>query len=1163
MNNEPQRAQDLLALDADNRLRAIRTDASFIIDAPAGAGKTELLTQRFLALLAKVNEPEEIVALTFTNKAAAEMRHRVLGSLSQAAKGEVPPEAHKRQTYDLSLEVLKRNQERQWHLLEHAGRLNITTLDALCGKLARQMPLMSRFGSQPRIAQDAGPLYRQAAHTTLQQLEAGGPAAASVERVLDHFDNDAGRLHALIVDMLEQRDQWLRHSEQQIDLGMAESALNVLIGEELEPIYRALGHAWNTLQPVAQFVGSHIRSLASAGEKLEELSRIGALEGWKHALSAAPGHLPEWRGLCELLLTGQGKPRSKFPSTFGLSAANGRHHKAFLQNFLESVNGSVASALARVRKFPDPHYTGPERQLIADLMEVLNVARGALWVAFQEAGVVDFTEMAQKALQALGDDDHPSDLQLSLDYRISHLLVDEFQDTSPTQVELLRKLTLGWQQGDGRTLFLVGDPMQSIYRFRKADVGLFLKIRDAGLGDIRPTPLTLYRNNRSHQEIVEWGNRVFPAVFADQDNFRRGAVKFAQAQATRGTHGLAGVTWHPVVEMQGGSGDFDDDDLDPADEQEALAVVNIVRQAQADDPNGTVAVLVKARTHLVSIVKALRAQQPSLPFQAVEIEVLEQRQWIQDLLSLTHALLHRGERIHWLATLRAPWCGLVLEDLHRLVGDDHTSAVWALMQDPVRCRRLTPDGQQRLGHVREVFEEAFAFQGQQRLRRWVEGTWHNLAGPLCLHSVSDGLDAKAYFEVLDRLDEQGSLDLGRLKVEVAKLYAAPDPAAGRGLQIMTVHKSKGLEFDTVILPGLHKRPKSEDPKLLLWDEVMVEDEQEHLILAPWPHGISSDDDSPSKYGFIKQFESERTKNELQRLLYVAVTRTKRHLHLLGCASLDPKMEIGPLKAPSASSLLGLLWGEGRRHFEQAYARLQDANAPTPTAQASAGPKATVPEDEATRWSPENFNHRLVRLKVAERPKALRACMPPNDATGAAIAHESQGAATPNSEDTGQLAADIGTLVHKYLEIIATDGLDTWSPERLHTLKGPVQRWLRQQGHSSQVAPAGAAEVVAHLTTTLNSEDGRRVLGAHEEAECESAFTTSKDGKIETHIVDRTFVDNGVRWVVDYKTTRHADDEAIVLSRHKEQLFRYGHLYGGGNVKLAVFLTRTGKLVCME
>jgi ATP-dependent exoDNAse (exonuclease V) beta subunit len=143
-----------LVEDGQARERALAL-ASFIVEAPAGAGKTELLTQRYLRLLAVVDHPEEVLALTFTNKAATEMRDRILRSLETAASGVQPVEPHKQQTFRLAGAALARDGELGWGLLAHPGRLRITTLDALCAGLARQMPYLSRFGSQPAVTDDA------------------------------------------------------------------------------------------------------------------------------------------------------------------------------------------------------------------------------------------------------------------------------------------------------------------------------------------------------------------------------------------------------------------------------------------------------------------------------------------------------------------------------------------------------------------------------------------------------------------------------------------------------------------------------------------------------------------------------------------------------------------------------------------------------------------------------------------------------------------------------------------------------------------------------------------------------------------------------------------------------------------------------------------------
>lgn len=1150
--------EDLLRTDAHNREQAIDPKRSFIVEAPAGAGKTELLTQRFLALLAKVNDPEEIVALTFTNKAAAEMRHRIISSLQMAASGQEPPEGHKKTTFGLGAKVLKHDAERRWDLLMNGGRLQITTLDALCGKLARQMPLLSRMGSQPVVTTDADAFYADAALQTLEGVEAAGPEAEAIARVLSYFDNDAGKFQALLVAMLASRDQWLRHSRAGVELASAEQAMKELVALELADVAAAMPLGWQpALMPWARFAGSQVALARSSGEEVPpELEAVALLESWTETLKPEADALPMWRGLCQLLCNKSGGIRSQLPAVLGFGSTEGKPLIKPFKAFLDSLKLSTADeTLARIRKLPSPHYNGQEQQLIADLLTVLRVAGAHLWLGFKQAGEVDFTEIAQRALLALGHDDDPSELALKLDYQLSHLLVDEFQDTSPTQVELLKRLTAGWTRDSGRTLFLVGDPMQSIYKFRKADVGLFLKVRDKGLGDLPLQPLALYRNNRSSADVVEWVNRVFPQVFSEENNHHRGAVKFAKAQATKPAHADSRVTWHPVLDEQA---DTDDEDtpLTTVAEHEAQAVVDIVLQTQRTQPEAKVAILVRARTHLQALVQLLRTRYPALKYQAIEIEGLASRQVIQDLLSLTHALLHQGDRTHWLAVLRAPWCGLLLQDLHQLVAHDHRASVWDLVNDNSRIALLTDDGQERLLRVRQVLRLAFEHQGRQRLRRWLEGVWQALGGPCCLTGPSDLVDAHAFLDVVDKMDSAGSFDLSRLAQEMDQLYAAPDPLAPDRLQIMTIHKSKGLEFDTVIVPGLHKKAPRTDKKLLLWDEVMGADDQEKLVVASIPYGRHAATDEPNKFDFLHLYESERGKNETQRLLYVAVTRAKQNLHLVGCAKPDAQAD-GGVKAPVKDSFLSLLWHDAAAHYAEAAQALVN--------------NTEDPERTGVRVEPARlYNHRLVRLGPQYQPWVLPVQTPAPEGTAVNMTTEEIAASKPLGSDDeprasgSRFLADVGTLVHRYLQLVAEDGLDKWSVQRVRDMHRPMVQWFVSQGHAAQEADAGAQEVTTHLVATLESDKGCWVLAAHEEAVCEKSYTTVRDGVMQTHVIDRMFKSDGVRWIVDYKTTAHVPEREADLHQHmKDQIHRYAGLFAEEEkLSLAIYFTKTAALwVC--
>ena len=1139
--------EDLLRIDALHREQAIDPTRSFIVEAPAGAGKTELLTQRFLALLAKVDDPEEIIALTFTNKAAAEMRHRIVSSLQMAASGQEPPEAHKKATFRLGVKVLQRDAERQWGLLLNGGRLHITTLDALCGKLARQMPLLSRMGSQPVVTTDADALYADAAQETLQSVEDAGQQAEAIARVLSYFDNDAGKFQTLLVAMLASRDQWLRHSRAGVTLESAEQAMKELVALELADVAAAMPVGWQqTLMPWARFAAAQVALARSSGEPLPpELEAVAQLECWTESLKPEADSLPMWRGVSQLLLNKSGGIRSQLPAVLGFGSPEGKALVKPFKAFLDSLKlTSADEALARIRKLPSPCYTSHEQQLIADLLTVLKVAEAHLWLGFKQAGEVDFTEIAQRALMALGTDDEPSELALQLDYRISHVLVDEFQDTSPTQVELLTRLTAGWAPDGSRSLFLVGDPMQSIYKFRKADVGLFLKVREKGLGPLRLQPLALYRNNRSSAHVVDWVNRVFPQVFSHQSNPHRGAVQFSPAQATQPAHADAFVSWHPVLDELAASDD-EDNPLTTLAEREAQRVVDIVLATQRTQPSASIAILVRARTHLDALVQLLRTRYPALKYQAIEIEGLASRQVIQDLLSLTHALLHWGDRTHWLAVLRAPWCGLLLQDLHTLAAHDHRASIWTLMNEDSRVALLTDDGQARLLHVRRVCRLAFEHQGRQRLRRWIEGVWQALGGPYCLSGPADLADAQAFLDVVDALDHTGRFDLARLAQEVDKLYATPDPEATDGLQIMTIHKSKGLEFDTVIVPGLHKKAPGAEKKLLLWDELIGADDHEKLVVASIPHGQHAAADGPNKFDFLHQYESERAKNETQRLLYVAVTRAKHRLHLVGCATPDADNGVKP---PAKGSFLSLLWHDAVHHFAQA-------------ASAGVAKPSQVAPSVGPSLSADRFNHQLVRLATPMDTMSRHACPYPQPVAAVPNAVKAE----DRQETQHRFLADVGVLVHRYLQLIAEDGLDRWHPDRISSLRPVMTQWFLHMGYSPQHADTGASDVARHLITTLSSEAGQWVLGHHDWAVCEAAYTTASGGVLQTHVIDRMFISQGVRWIVDYKTTSQPTDEAgPVDSAYIEQLQRYRQLFAADEtVRLGLFFTTTGRFVQVD
>ncbi|MBI4998438.1 MAG: UvrD-helicase domain-containing protein [Rhodocyclales bacterium] len=1095
---------ELLALDAASRRRALEP-GSFIVEAPAGAGKTELLTQRVLMLLGRVDEPEEIVAITFTNKAAAEMRHRIIEALQRAAKGDVPAEPHKRITYDLATAALARSAHHDWQLLDHPGRLRVTTIDAFCAGLARQMPVLSRFGAQPRTIEDARRHYDDAARRALAWLEDDSVHADDVARALTHLDNDAAKLTGLLADMLARRDQWLRHALQSQPSQYAESGLRELVVRDMARAAQVLpGRSQEALMPIARF----------AAGNLPDNHALAPLRDWQRALPAEPEELPMWRAVATLLLTEQDTPRKALNKNLGFPPKLADAQKQALLEIIDGLSAGDVAALAQLRRLPEPGYTEEEWATVTALATLLKLAAAELWGVFHAAGEVDFIEVAGRALQALGSAEAPTDLALSLDYRIRHLLVDEFQDTSPTQVELLQKLTGDWQPGDGRSLFLVGDPMQSIYRFRKADVGLFLTAAAQGIGTVPLERLSLYRNNRSCAAVVDWVNATFANVFPVRDDAAAGAIAYRKFAAAHAPMVDAGVTVHGLVAAK-------DDDGGALEAERILAVI---AAEHAADPARKVAVLVRARTHLDALVAAIRRQRPELRFTAVEIESLAARQPVQDLLALTHALHHRADRVNWLAILRAPWCGLTLADLHALAGDDFNATIWSLLNDVERVARLSDDGQARLGHACNALGDALRQQGRQSGARWVKGAWLALGGPACLANETELADCEAFFDLIERLDAAGRFSPEQLEKEMARLFGVPDATADGTLQFMTLHKAKGLEFDTVILPGLHRKPGGGDAPLMLWEEVILDGLDEHLIAAPLKKRGQKEEVTP--YDYLAALERQRTAHEAARVLYVGATRAIRHLHLVGVANLNVK---GEVKAP-ANTFLELLWPAVADRFA-----------------------ADTASGEARAEPPLAFIPKLLRIAgpaVVDLP------------VHAPLAEGEAEQGSEDEESSQSLDARVGTLAHRYLEMIAKDGLDAWPAARMVGLRGAMEIWLAQQGCGDRDAALGAERVVGILTTTLGSEPGRWVLQARAGASAELAMAkVSRDGT-PVQVVDRSFVEAGTRWIIDYKTARPEGDLAAHAERYRPQLARYAELFAdeGRPIRAAIFYAALGKLV---
>jgi len=1118
-------SKDKPVTDAAARTRALTPDQSFIVQAPAGSGKTELLTQRYLRLLSCVDHPEEIVAITFTKKAANEMRNRILEALENA-RGPRPEKINNEAaTWELARAALARDEAMGWNVIVSPERLRVSTIDSFCAALTRQMPMLSRLGAPPAIAKDSEVLYREAARELIARLESDEKMEPAIVRLLQHLDNDLPKVEELIADMLARRDHWIRYlgnGDQPPSRESLEAALAHVIEDALAVLRSAIPTVEvSELLALARFAAENLQAAGTP-------SGIAACLDMAELPGAATADLEKWRGLGSLLVAPSSgnwrktvNAKNGFPApSAATNAADKARFKDAKDRFSALIEKLSASAgllehLAGLPNLPPPRYDDGQWQVVEALYQLLPLAVAKLWLVFQARNEVDFTQVSWGASRALGTRDEPTDLALALDYRIQHVLVDEFQDTSISQYELLDMLTAGWTPGDGRSLFVVGDPMQSIYRFRQAEVGLFLRAWHRGIGNVRLEPLKLTVNFRSQEGIVEWVNRAFARAFPAEEDIAAGAVTYSPAEAYDPARAAPAVVLHPMLGRNDG--------------KEAEQVVDLVKQAMADPSQKTIAILVRARAHLFDIAPRLR--RAGLRFRAVEIEALGHRSVVQDLLALTRALVHPGDRLSWLAVLRAPWCGLTLADLETLADEDQKAALWESIQDTGRIARLSADGQARLERIRVVLADCFARRRRRPLRRLVEGAWIALGGPACAADATDLADALAYLDLLEELEVAGDLvEFDVLAERVEDLFALPDVEAPEQLQLMTIHKAKGLQFHTVIVPGLGRKPPPNQAPLLAWAErPNPRARAVDLLLAPIRE---SGQDGEPIFNFLMQFDGTKGHYEDGRVLYVAATRAIDRLHLLGHVAVSGRDGAREVTPPPRSSLLFHLWEEVQPAFDKALDDLPADERGIVVADVSADPPQAL----------------LRRLPVNWRLPAIPAPVAWDE--GEAVIEAGETLPRVEFEWAREVIRHVGTVVHWALQHIGRTGVENWDRERLVKLRPVFARRLAEEGVPPAQLEAAATRAEAALTQALSDERGRWILDqAHSDTHGEYALSGIIDGELVNVILDRTFVDEkGVRWIIDYKASSHEGgglDEFLdrEQERYTGQLERYATLMG--------------------
>lgn len=1163
--------------DQAHRAAALDTQGSFIVQAPAGSGKTELLTLRYLSLLAQVDQPEEILAITFTKKAASEMRDRIVRTLVWAQKHceeqSEPEPAFEKERLNIARAVLQHNNELNWHLLENPSRLRVQTIDSFCFYLASQLPVLSRIGGDINISEDVSLCFNDAINSTLDLLETEDPLGDDIAALLTHLDNNQDKVVNLLTNLLVKRDQWLTYA---LEFGSAgenakrylHESLDGLISEKLTELHAQLTPYSAALTQLLNFSTSNLIET----EKLHwpEFEALNTLPepDWES--------IKYWQRIPELLLTNAGTWRK----AGGISVRNGfppadsngdnkslhKQRKTELAELIGQLQETphLAEALQELRMLPAHSFADQQWQILEAILRILARLSMQLLLSFRKFRLVDYSQTSAAALQALGDSDAPTDIALALDNKLQHILVDEFQDTSRAQLQLLERLIDGWLPDDGRTLFLVGDAMQSCYSFRNANVGIYLDVRQRGIGQFPLQTLDLSANFRSQSKIVSWVNTLFSQAFPENADSSRGAVPYSMANPVHDADPQFGIGINLIR--------HGNEHKEAAKDYEAQRVIEHVQTLQQSDADASIAILARSRSHFTRIIAAL--EQASIAWQATDIDRMASLGVIEDALSLTRAVLNKADRLAWLGILRAPWVGLKVNELLIVTRQAEKGSIWqALLHlHDGGFTDFTADTRQRLQDFVKVMRFAIALRYRKSLRQLIEASWTLLRGIDCCESDKE-LDSIAhYFSLLEHHEKAGGLANFHEFEEIVRQSFVParhresDTSA---VQLLTMHKAKGLEYDHVILPCLAAGTARDSSELLRWHERLDSHGESRLFLAALT--ATGADDDPL-YQLLKHEARLKAEFESTRLLYIAVTRACKSALLLATVQEDDKSDnqFG-VRDPINNSLLARIWP----HFDKVASDIAVSDLPAEASHTQAVATTQETTALATQFNqldrgialPTELAETLARQlqALADETASDDALLTDNENTAA-----QSNADRPASEEPERdpVAAMRGILIHSAFEAFVAD--PQAFRERLHG--------LRDYWEGQLCAVVGAANerqaLIADIEQVINKclSDGAtnwifdNQLTDHA---CELRLCYGKPEGLKEYVVDRTFVDaDGVRWIIDYKSSTPRADQTSAqfvseqIEKYRGQLRNYQFLFSRMEdkpVKTALYLTALQQL----
>jgi ATP-dependent exoDNAse (exonuclease V) beta subunit len=699
--------------------------------------------------------------------------------------------------------------------------------------------------------------------------------------------------------------------------------------------------------------------------------------------------------------------------------------------------------------------------------------------------------------------------------------------------------------------------MQSIYGFREAEVELFERLKTHGLetsSDPFSEPfqfefVPLRTNFRTVPSLVADLNEQFEQIFAEDDG---SGVQFSAAEPARQSISTAKAELHLAFTQNGQADSSELVSYGPEATRKAQLgeIVALIRSkleergkargkaaatSDARREKFRIAVLGRTRSSLMRIAEAL--QQAGICFRAIDLVKLRERPEVLDALSLARALLNPVDRTAWLGVLRAPWCGLSLAELHLLTSADDAS----ILAQPIpmllasRLPKLFEHGLldtracAAVSRVERVMREAVEVRSSavnSTLGTWFESIWKALGGADTVNEEQRN-NLRLLWAALDKMPE-GELDLlgPGLHAALDELYALPDPAASTdfGVQLMTIHKSKGLEFEMVIVPDLEAEGKKSERTMISWLERGLADPQREdsqlteFLIAPIQ---AKGTEAGAAKRWVDRVKRERERQELRRVLYVAATRAREELHLFARPRFSvsrSSREGGEISLANPTGLLATAWPALKEPLEEAFTAwvsqtgiAATSNRDSAAAAAAAFELPSLAAQAEPSAASSNLLHMLSDSQSSVRPTILRRLpegyVVPEFSSMAALASVRKASAnltgdsgellqaghpTPYTRTEGGLHSRLlGSAIHAFLERLSYLRKSMSPAEAAQALVRflpPVTAEIRSHG-----LPRAAAEQLANEALVVTQQTSLHPMGAwllapHRDAGAEVRWT---------------------------------------------------------------------------